>query len=144
MLEYENVPFVAIDQNARLVGSERKAGRHIFFGDAGRPEILDRAGAGRARAFIVTVNSPQNAEHMVRAACRRRPDASVYARARDAEHARALRKLGAEAVVPEAVEGSLRLAGRILSGLGWPEDAVSRRIDQEREHELALIERGND
>ncbi len=141
VLESENVPYVAIDQNARLVGRERKEGRRIFFGDAGREEILDRAGAERARAFIVTVDSPQNAEHMVRAACRRRPDAPVYARARDAEHARALSRLGAEVVVPEAVEASLRLAGRILSGLGWPEDAVSRRIDQERDRELVLLER---
>ena len=144
VLDSENVPFVAIDQNARLVGQERKAGRHIFFGDAGREEILDRAGADRARAFIVTVDSPQYAEHMVRAARRRRPDAKVYARARDSEHAATLSRAGATVVVPEAVEGSLRLAGQILSGLGWPEDAVSHRIDQERERELMLLETGED
>lgn len=144
ILDAEKVPFVAVDQNARLVGLERKAGRHIFFGDASRQEILDRAGADRARAFIVTVDSPQNAEHMVSAACAKRPDAPVYARARDAEHAAALAKLGAQVVVPEAVEGSLQLAGRILSGLGYPEDAVSRRIEQERDRELMLIEAGGD
>ncbi|WP_436637835.1 cation:proton antiporter domain-containing protein [Microbaculum sp. FT89] len=144
VLESENVPYVAIDQNARLVGRERQSGRHIFFGDAGREEILDRAGADRARAFIVTVDSPRNAEHMVQAACRRRPNAPVYARARDTDHARALAKLGAEVVVPEAVEGSLRLAGRILSGLGWPDEAVSRRIDQERERELVQLESGKE
>ncbi|MEJ8574278.1 cation:proton antiporter [Microbaculum marinum] len=140
VLEAENVPYVALDQDARLVGQERKAGRLIYFGDAGREEILDRAGADRARAFIVTVDSPHNAELMVRAACRRRPNAPVYARARDADHARALRRLGAEAVVPEAVEGSLQLAGRVLAGLGYPDDAVSRRVEQEREQELLKLE----
>lgn len=144
ILDNEHVPFVAIDQNARLVGQERKSGRHIFFGDASRAEILDRAGADRARAFIVTVDSPQNAERMVQAACARRPDAPVYARARDAEHAAALAGLGAEVVVPEAVEGSLQLAGRILAGLGYPEDAVSRRIEEERDRQLRLIEAGGD
>jgi CPA2 family monovalent cation:H+ antiporter-2 len=139
VLESENVPFVAVDQDARLVGRERKAGRQIFFGDAGRAEILDRAGADRAKAFIVTLDSPENAEHMVRAVRTRRPGVPVYARARDAEHAAALAGLGAKVVVPEAVEGSLQLAGRILAGLGWPEDAVSRRVEQAREHELVLI-----
>lgn len=144
VLDHENVPFVAIDQNARLVGQERQTGRQIFFGDASREEMLDRAGADRARAFIVTVDSPLQAEHMVRAARRRRPDAKVYARARDSEHAATLANAGATVVVPEAVEGSLRLAGQLLGGLGYPEEAVSRRIEQERDHELALLEAGRD
>jgi len=133
ILESQNVPFVAIDQNARLVGKERKAGRQIFFGDAGREEILDRAGADRARAFIVTVDSTEKAEHMVRAARHTRPDVPIYARARDAEHAALLAGIGADDVVQEAMEGSLQLAGRILTGLGYPEETVTRRLEQERE-----------
>jgi hypothetical protein len=40
---------------------------------------------------------------------------------------------GASEVVPEALEASLQLAGRVLSGAGLDTDVVARRLDQERE-----------
>nr|WP_281351600.1 NAD-binding protein [Propylenella binzhouense] len=139
ILEREGVPVVAIDTNAELCGEHMRAGRAVFLGDAARPEMLERTGADRARAFIVTVDAPAAAERMVRSIRRRRPDAPVFARARDQEHARALADLGA-IVIPEALEGSLQLAGRVLEGLGVPDDEVLRRLDEERSRQAALLE----
>ncbi len=140
LLEDQNLPFVALDQNAITVGKHRRAGRLVFYGDAGRPEILDRAGAEQARAFVVTVDEPETAERMVRAARAKRPEATVYARARDTAHAQALARLGAVSAIPETVEGSLQLAGEVLYGLGLPDEVINRRIDEERER--ARIEMG--
>ncbi len=36
-------------------------------------------------------------------------------------------------VIPEAVEGSLQLAAHVLEGLGFEEDTIEMRIDEERE-----------
>ena len=57
MLESEHVPYVALDTNSEIVREHHKAPGRVFFGDAGRAEMLERAGAKRARAFLVTVNS---------------------------------------------------------------------------------------
>ena len=103
---------------------------------------MNSAGAAHARAFVVTVNSARAAEHMVAAARRRRPDAAVFARAIDAAHAAQLLKLGAVAVVPEAVEASLQLGGRLLEHLGLPDEAVARRIAERRGHELSRLGAG--
>ena len=139
MLEAENVPFLALDSNAELVREHRQRGARVYFGDASRGEFLDRAGAAHARAFVVTVNSARAAEHMVAAARKRRPDAAVFARAIDAAHAAQLLKLGAVAVVPEAVEASLQLGGRLLEALGLPDEAVARRIAEMRRRELSRL-----
>ena len=56
----------------------------------------------------------------------------VYVRARDSEHARLLVAAGASSAVPEAVEASLQLAGRVLSGLGVGDEVVRRRLDLQR------------
>ena len=88
---------------------------------------------------MVTVNARQAAERMVAAARKQRPDALVFARAIDAEHAVRLLKLGAVDVIPEAVEASLQLGGRLLEGLGLSDDAVARRLDELREQELARL-----
>jgi CPA2 family monovalent cation:H+ antiporter-2 len=139
LLKAENVPFVALDTNADLASEGAERGEEVFFGDAARPELLRLAGATGARAFVVTVNSPRAAERMVAAARKERPDAPVFARARDPAHASRLLKLGAVEVIPEAVEASLQLGARVLEGLGVSGDAIARRLDDMREAELARM-----
>ena len=116
----------------------RRRGETVYFGDAGRLELLKRVGVERARAFVVTVNAPRAAERMVAAVHRARPDARILARARDQEHATRLRKLGAVDVIPEAVEASLQLGGRLLLSIGIPDDAVLRRLEDMRELEFQI------
>ena len=126
-----------------LASEGAKRGEAVFFGDAARREFLRRAGAAGARAFVVTVNSPRAAERMVAAAREERPDAPVFARARDPAHASRLLKLGAVEVIPEAVEASLQLGARVLEGLGVSDDAIARRLDAMREEALAHISAGD-
>jgi CPA2 family monovalent cation:H+ antiporter-2 len=144
LLAAENVPFVALDTNGDLVTECRKRGHKCYFGDAGRPELLARVGAAQARAFVVTVNAREAAERMVAAARQQRPDALVFARAVDAGHAVRLLKLGAVDVIPEAVEASLQLGGRLLEGLGLSDEAVAWRVEELREQELARLAAGRE
>jgi CPA2 family monovalent cation:H+ antiporter-2 len=140
LLAAENVPFIALDINGELVAEWRKRGHSCFFGDAGRPELLARVGAAEALAFVVTVNARQSAERMVAAARKGRPDAPVFARALDVDHAVRLLELGAVDVIPEAVEASLQLGGRLLESLGLSEEAVTLRLEELREEERARLE----
>jgi CPA2 family monovalent cation:H+ antiporter-2 len=139
VLDSEQIPYVAIDLNAELVAQKRAAGREIFYGDGTRREILERIGGPAARAFVVTPDKPEAAELMVRAIRDEWPQAPIHARALDPDHAVRLRRAGATSVVPEALEGSLQLAGRVLAELGLPDDTVDERIDQEREAEIKRL-----
>jgi CPA2 family monovalent cation:H+ antiporter-2 len=143
LLEAENVPYVALDTDGHLVTEQRKQGRMVYFGDASRREFLERAGAAYARLFVVTVNAPRAAELMVAVAHKRRPDAPVFARAVDTAHAARLLKRGAVAVVPEAVEASLQLGGRVLERLGLSDEAVMDRLAAIREQELGRLKPEN-
>lgn len=128
LLSAENVPFLALDMDARLVAEQRKQGVPIYFGDASRAELLARAGARGARAFIVTLDEAAAAERMVEAIRTFRTDAVVLARAIDREGASRLMQLGAVDVVPETFEASLQLGGRMLEVLGASDEAVARRL----------------
>jgi CPA2 family monovalent cation:H+ antiporter-2 len=139
VLDSEQIPYVAIDLNPELVEASRAEGREIFYGDASRREILQRIGGAAARAFVVTPDKPEAAETMVRAIREAWPEAPIHARALDPAHAERLAKAGATSVVPEALEGSLQLAGRVLAELGLPDDTVDARIDQEREAEIKRL-----
>jgi len=138
-LEAENVPYIALDTNGELVSNQDNSFSHAYYGDAGRHELLERVGGGRARAFVVTVNNARAAERMVRAARSIQPRALIFARATDAVHAARLVTLGAVDVVPETVEASLQLAGRLLEGLELPEETIAKRLAAMRSTELGRM-----
>ena len=127
-----------------MVAAKRKAGRPVFYGDASRREILERVGGDHARAFVVTPDTPEAAERMVTAIRAAWPGAAIHARALDADHARRLAEAGATDVVPEALEGSLQLAGRVLGRVGLPDEAIDARLDVQRAAEIRLLAAGKD
>lgn len=133
------IPFVALDSNARLVTANTLVGCTVFFGDASRAELLDSAGAARARAFVVTVDEAEAAQRMVGAIRRISGTAPILARASDHKRARELLAAGAIDVVPETVDASLQLAARLLEQLGFPEEAIAHTVDQIRDRELARL-----
>ncbi len=134
-LEREKVPFVAVDSNPRRVAIERASGRPVYFGDAGREEILERLGADGAIAFVLTLDSPTAAERMAEVIHRRWGNVPVLARAKDADHACRLAGHGVSGVIPETVEGSLQLVAQLLGTLGMPPDAVATRTAEARARE---------
>ena len=94
MLGRHQIDWVAVDRNPHEAEAGRRAGGAVFFGDAGRPEFLRRLGLASARALVVTMDAPDGAEAVVRAARAVRPDLVIVARARDARHAQRLYELG--------------------------------------------------
>jgi CPA2 family monovalent cation:H+ antiporter-2 len=136
LLDEAQLPWLALDLDAELVAAERRRGRPVHVGDAGRPEILGRARLAEARALVVTLDQPERAERAVAAGRRIAPGIAVVARARDPAHGRRLVGLGADAVVPETLEASLQLAGRALETLGLPAEEVAARLGRERDRLL--------
>lgn len=136
VLDSENVPWVAFDTNAKLVSEQREAGRMVYLGDPSRREFLERAGAKQARAFVITLGTGDATERMVAEILKIRPKAHILARAKDTEHATRLTQLGCAGVIPEAVEASLQLAGRVLEALDFPEDVADQRVADARALEL--------
>jgi CPA2 family monovalent cation:H+ antiporter-2 len=85
--------------------------------------------------LIVTVDDPERAEAMVRAALAVRPDLTVLARAHDGEHMARLTEAGANHVVPEAIESGLQMVQFALEVFGYDTETVRDRIAQARDEE---------
>ncbi len=139
LCDAEELPYLALDRDSGNVADARAANLPAYFGDASRIEMLRRAQLGAARALVVTMDDSAAAEQVVRKAHIEYPALPIYARARSRAHARALLGLGASEVVPENLESSLQLAGRVLAGTGCSDDVIARRIDAERSLELENI-----
>ncbi|HEU0015025.1 MAG TPA: monovalent cation:proton antiporter-2 (CPA2) family protein [Longimicrobium sp.] len=140
LLEARGAGWVALDVDAARVEEAHAAGLPVYFGDASRREVLRAAGIHRAAAAVVTLDDPRAAGHALAALRAEVPEVPVLVRARDATHSRELGAAGATRVVPELVEGSLRLGGALLEELGEPADAVERLLDEFREEAYARLE----
>lgn len=134
-----DVPFVALDSNARLVTASSLIGCTVYFGDASRKELLESAGVARARAFVVTVDDSEATWQVVYSIRANFPDVPILARAADIRRARELLALGAVAVIPETIEASLQLAARLLEKLGFPDEAITHKVADMREREMARL-----
>lgn len=142
ILKPEGAEMIALDTDARRVLTARNAGWNIYFGDASRAEILEKAGLEGAALAIVTVDNAASAEHMVRTLKSLRADLPILARAQDADHAKRLRAAGASFVIPDAIEAGLQLAGRALMGFGYGTETVRDLLAAEREDEYRKATEG--
>ncbi len=136
-LRAEGVEFVAVDVDAALIARLRDLKLPVFYGDASGIDILAKAGIEDAAAVVVTMNDAVAASGIVSEIHRRWPMVPIHARARDAEHARRLKALGATFCTPETIDASLQLASNVLLEIGVEPDAVMRRIVKQR-----LVETG--
>ncbi|WP_158045778.1 monovalent cation:proton antiporter-2 (CPA2) family protein [Skermanella pratensis] len=132
LLEAQRLPYMAFDLEPSRVAEGRARGLPIYYGDASRAEVLKAAGVNRARAAVVTLDQPQAAERAVEAIRRLCPLLDIHARARDHEHQAHLREAGATHVVPEMMEGSLRLGGLLLRSLGRSPEEVAEQLEEFR------------
>jgi CPA2 family monovalent cation:H+ antiporter-2 len=133
MLGRHDIPWVAAERDPKLVEAGRRAGQHVFYGDASRPEFLKRCGLETAPALVVTMDAPDGVETIVAIARGMRPDLTIVARARDARQAQRLYELGATDAVPETVEASLQLSEAVLVEIGVPMGLIIASIHERRD-----------
>lgn len=118
LLREHGRPYVAVDADIDTVAAARRDGFSVRFADVARPGALDKLGIETANAIVLTMDDPVQQLRMTRQLKVKYPDLPVISRARDADHAAALYKAGANDAVPETLESSLQLAEAVLIDLG--------------------------
>ena len=132
LLSGQQLTHVGIDIDAELVARYRATGSSVFYGDARQPEMLGKVGLDQAAALVVTMDNPHAAEQIVEIARRHWPNLVIYARARDKAHAIRLIAQGATHAIPETIEASLQLGEMVLMGVGVPDQAARKMIEERR------------
>lgn len=139
LLKDQNIPFVAFENDAKLVSKLHAEGMPVYFGNASRPELLRHVHADEAPAIVLTMDHPASAMQAVRGIRREFPKVRLFVRSRDEKHARALRLAGASVVVPETLEASLQLSAFVLEAMGLDERVVDDIVDRERDEFAAKL-----
>lgn len=139
VLEQQGVPYIAIEQDAKVAAHQRELGKPVYYGNAARRELLDKLHTGQAAALLVTMDQPAAAMHAVSMARQSYPHLHIYARSRDEQHAHELHEAGATSVVPETLEAGLQLTAYALQSLGVPELHITAALDSERDRRVNFL-----
>ncbi|MCB0878388.1 MAG: cation:proton antiporter [Thermoleophilia bacterium] len=131
------VPLVVVELNPRPdtgPGDDDglPAGTRVVFGDAGRPEILARAGIAEARILVVTVPDPVAIRTIIQQSRQLAPDVPIVARGRYNRFVDEVRAAGADDVVDEENVTGRELAEVALRRLVLAGDVERRRSADRR------------
>jgi len=139
LLALERIPYMALDLDPDRVRQAAAAGQSVVFGDAARLPSLMAAGLARAAAVVVSYHDTPSALKILSLVQAHAPKVPVIVRTVDDSDIDRLKAAGATEVVPEAVEGSLMLAGHALALVGVPMQRVIRITRDARDARYSLL-----
>jgi CPA2 family monovalent cation:H+ antiporter-2 len=130
---------VVVDSNLATVQMMRKFGFRGFFGDPTRPDLLAAAGLEDAKVLVVAIDDKASANKLVAYARKARPDLHIIARARDRVHVYELYDAGANDIVREMFDSSLRAGRYALENLGLTEFEASELEQTYYQHDRMTL-----
>ncbi len=139
LLANEHIPYMALDLDPDRVRQAAAAGQSVVFGDAARLPALMAAGLARASAVVVSYHDTPSALKILSLVQAHAPKVPVIVRTVDDTDIDKLKAAGATEVVPEAIEGSLMLAGHALALVGVPMKRVIRITRDARDARYGLL-----
>jgi glutathione-regulated potassium-efflux system protein KefB len=140
LLRVKGQSFTALEIDSSQVDVVRRYGSKVYFGDAGRLDLLRAAGADRAKLLVLAIDDIEASVRTAETVIRNFPHLTIIARARNRRHAHKLMDLGITHIFRETLFSSLAMSGRVLEMLGFDQEEVRRGIDTFRERDKRLLD----
>jgi glutathione-regulated potassium-efflux system ancillary protein KefC len=140
MLHVHGVRATVLDHdpdNIELVG---RFGYKVFYGDATRLDLLEAAGAARARLLVVAIDQIEDSLKLVDLARTHFPNLKMVVRARNVRHWLELVARGVDAAERETFESALVTGRQALEKLGMSPDEARELADKFRRSNDATLQ----
>jgi len=138
-LEKEDIAFVALDLDTRIVREANLAGEPVYFGDSSDASVLESAGLPNARLMIIAHDDRTATLKALRQARSLNPGIPILVRTRDELHLDELRDAGATEVIPETLETTMMMASQALLAMGIAPHKVIQLLQQQRADRYSMF-----
>ena len=140
LLLANDIRAVVLDHDPDQIESLRKFGYRVFYGDATRLDLLEAAGARRARLLVNAIDDVEASIALVDRVRANFPDLPILSRARNVTHYFELKLRGVEVAERETFEAALRVGRSALERLGVDRFRARELADAFRRHNIASVE----
>jgi len=139
LLRANGVGATVLDNDSDRVDVLRRLGLKVFYGDATRHDLLEAAGAEKAKLLILALDQPEKNLELVHTVKKHFPHLTIVARALDRADAYDLLDAGVKHVYRETFDTSLRLGVDVLRLLGHRAYSAERAARAFRRHDEAAL-----
>jgi glutathione-regulated potassium-efflux system ancillary protein KefC len=129
-----------LDHDPDQIDLLRKFGFKVFYGDATRLDLLEAAGAAKARLLVVAIDDVEDNLALVDLARSAFPNLKIIARARNVRHWLELADRGIRATERETFESALRSGRQALEVLGLSPHEAREVAETFRRSNVATLE----
>ena len=138
-LSANGVGTVVLDNDPDHIDVLRKFGAEVYYGDASRIDLLERAGGDSATLIVIAIGDPDKTIETTRRIRERFPNAKVLARARNRTAAHRLMAAGAHTIRRETFDSALVLGREALVLMGTTARTAQRRARLFEEHDERAV-----
>jgi monovalent cation:H+ antiporter-2, CPA2 family len=139
ILAANDIPFTALDKDAKHIEFVKKFGNKVFYGDASRLDLLITAGLSHAKILLIAVDGEDDCIKIAELARHHFPHVRIIARARNRMTVTRYAELGVELYVREMFASGLEAADLVLKELGFAEDQAAKMVKIFAEHDKVLL-----
>ncbi len=140
LLFANDVRAVVLDHDPDQIETLRKFGYRVFYGDATRLDLLEAAGARKARLLVNAIDDVEASIALVDRVRANFPGLAIVSRARNVSHYFELRLRGVDVVERETFESALRVGRSALEKLGVDRYRARELADAFRRHNIASVD----
>jgi monovalent cation:proton antiporter-2 (CPA2) family protein len=140
VLAARRIKFTALDSNQTHVDFVRKFGNKVYYGDASRLDLLRAAGAETATIFVLAIDDVDASLRAAELVREQFPRLKIFARARNRQHAFALKDIGVRYIIRETYVSSLEMATTVLESLGDSPASAKASVRKFRQHDEATFD----
>lgn len=134
-----NIPFIVLEMNPKSVNEMHEHGINAIYGDATRTHILEHAQIQKAKLCVIAINEPDANPRIIKLAKYLNPTLQVIVRTRYLAQAEAMEMAGADTVVPEEMETTVRLFSNVLSAYMIPDEEIQQHIRELRAEDYQIM-----
>ncbi len=117
-LRVNQIPMTIIDDDSERMEVLSKFGFKVYFGDPSRHQLLESAGAHKAKLIVASMDTFEKQKEVIETAKKHFPKIPILARAGDREEAYTLKDLGADFVFRETRESAVEMGKLVLRQMG--------------------------
>tara|TARA_R110002167_G_scaffold196935_2_gene399957 strand:+ start:842 stop:2602 length:1761 start_codon:yes stop_codon:yes gene_type:complete len=141
ILAANNIPFTALDKDAKHIEFVKQFGNKVFYGDACRLDLLETAGIEQAKIILIAVDGEDEGLKIAELVHHNFPHVRIIARARNRFAARRYAEMGVNHYVRELFAGGLEAASMLLTEYGFSDEQVKEMVDIFAKHDKTLLDR---
>lgn len=140
LLRSQKIPFVAIDHDPEQIELLRKFGHKVYYGDASRADLLETAGAAKAKYLVLAIDGVEESIDVARTVRQHFPQIKIFARARNRGHAFDLMELGVDFIKRETFDSSVNFVRDLLVEMGKPLAEAQAIVGRFQTHDELMMQ----